>query len=166
MITIAIFILAGIAYSLYDTISEWGNSFMEHVVFAMFRALFGLGLGLAVAIALPMDTYFKMDVRKLEALQDNGSVSGRFFLGSGQFDGEMKYVYYYQEDGYFKMNQASYKHAMVRYTDKTPLVGSSMIMPTESWVNMFAIDLNIGKTTYIFELPTGTIKNNFNLDAK
>jgi hypothetical protein len=37
---------------------------------------------------------------------------------------------------------------------------------TESFINYFAVDFDLGSKTYIIEVPCGTIKNNYNLDTQ
>ena len=64
--------------------------------------LIGGVIGVIIMLALPMKTEINTYTYKIETLQDNNSVSGSFFLGSGSIEGKMKYVFYYETNGGFK----------------------------------------------------------------
>jgi hypothetical protein len=115
---------------------------------------------------IPMDTYVKKSSVNIETLQDNNSVNGSFFLGCGQIEGKMKYVFYYEEKGLYKMCQINYNLVSIKYSEGKPKVNILEIYPTESFINNIAIDFNVFDKTFIIEVPKGTIKNNYNLDAQ
>ena len=130
-------------------------------------ALFiGAIIGTVVAFALPAKTEIVKTTYNLEALQDNNSVKGSFFLGSGQIEGKMKYIFYYKMDGFYKLEQADYEEVKVKYSDEKPKAERfNRKNVKDAFINNFAIDCNRYQE-YIIYVPKGTIKQNYTLDAQ
>ena len=166
MIVIIIGIIVGIGIAIYNTYNGYLNDLVIYVMTSIFGLMVGGLIGSFVAIALPMDTYNKHYSLNIETLQDNNSVSGNFFLGTGQIEGKMKYVFYYEENGLYRMMQLNYNLVQIKYSDSKPKVNVTENYPSNSIINYFAIDLDIYDKTYIIEVPKGTIKSNYNLDAQ
>ena len=166
MITILITTIIGIALAIYNEYRESWGSLIDYIIMSMLGGLFGACVGFIIAIALPMQTYDKHYSLNIETLQDNNSVSGNFFLGCGQIEGKMKYVFYYEEKGLYRMMQLNYDLVQIKYSDTKPKVNITENYPTESIINYFAFDTDIFDKNYIIEVPKGTIKNNYNLDAQ
>lgn len=166
MILILIGMVIGIAIAIYKTYNGWLNDFIDYIVSSFIGILLGGALALIVAIMLPMDIYDKHYSFNIETLQDNNSVSGNFFLGCGQIEGKMKYVFYYEENGLYRMMQIDYELVQIKYYDGKPKVNVTENYPSDAFINKFAIDLDAFDKTYIIEVPKGTIKNNYNLDAQ
>jgi hypothetical protein len=167
MIILIVFVVIGIIIGLI--ISDWEWDFW--VIFfsftnVLFGAIIGVFIGLLVATTLPMKTYLEHSTYNIANLQDNNSVSGQFFLGSGQIDGKMQYVFYLEENDFYTMHQIEYNLAQIKHTDSIPKINVYKITQTDAFINYFAIDWNIGDQTYIIEVPKGTIKTNYNLDAQ
>ena len=166
MITIIICAVIGIIIGIILAArSSWSDLF-DFIMNIIFGVIIGAIIGLFIAFILPMKTYDAHGSCNIVALQDNSSVSGSFFLGSGQIDGKMKYVFYIEENGLYKMHQIDYNLVQIRYTDSIPKIHITEITKTDAFINHFAIDRNIGDQTYIIEVPKGTIKTNYNLDAQ
>lgn len=139
---------------------------LEDILLSLCNGLLAtLIIGLPLSFALPMKTYQKQTSLSIQALQDNNTIKGSFFLGCSQIDGDMKYVFYYGENGLYRMMQIKTNNAQIKYSDNTPKVTIIEITPTKDLINYFAIDGDIGDKSYIIEVPNGTIKNNFTLDA-
>ena len=166
MITILIAAIIGIALAIYNEYQESWGSFIDYVMMSMIGGLFGACIGFIIALTLPMQTYDKHYSLNIETLQDNSSLSGSFFLGCGQIEGKMKYVFYYEEKGLYRMIQLNYNLVQIKYSDTKPKVNITENYPTESIINYFAFDTDVFDKTYIIEVPKGTIKNNYNLDAQ
>ena len=166
MILILIGMVIGIAIAIYQTYNGWFNDFIDCIASSFLGILLGGALGAIVAIMLPMDTYDKHYSLNIETLQDNNSVSGNFFLGCGQIEGKMKYVFYYEENGLYTMMQLDYNLVQIKYSDNKPKVNVTVNYPSEAFINNFAIDFDAFDKKYIIEVPRGTIKNNYNLDAQ
>ena len=100
-------------------------------------------------------------------LQDNSSVSGKFFLGSGNVNGSMKYTFYYNYNNGYKLCQLNTDKTTINYSDSAAIMvqhTNTMVNPKKAFVNYFAIDLE--DYTYDIYVPKGTIKTNYNLDAQ
>ena len=166
MILILIAVIACVLVGILIEYDEGYGEFLGYFLNSLLGVIFGLLIGIAIAGILPMDTTYKHYSLKIEALQDNGSVSGSFFLGSGQVEGKMKYMFYYEENGFYRLMQVDYKLVRIKYSDNKPTVSVTENIPTKSWINYFAIDFDLFDKTYIIEVPKGTIKNNYNLDAQ
>ncbi len=165
MLTIVIFLLCGCLLSIFLT-SFNRPSYMGDLLYkGMVFEILALILGFFVALMLPMDVYNKHSSLNIEALQDNNSVDGKFLLGCGQIGGKMKYVFYYEENGFYKMGQLDYDLVRIKYTNDKPKVNIIHTYPSNSLINYFAYDTDILNKTYIIEVPRGTIKNNYNLDG-
>lgn len=166
MILIIICAVVGILIAINEAYKEWGFDFMMIFLNSLLGFILGSVFGLFVSVMLPMNTYNKHYSVTIETLQDNSSVNGQFFLGCGQINGDMKYVLYFEEKGLYQMMQIKYNLVQIKYSKRTPRLNVTEIYPTDSWVNNFALDFDIHEKTYIIEVPKGTIKNNYNLDAQ
>lgn len=159
------------AIALFIAIYQEYNScyypdFEDYISVSIPAILIGGFIGTAVAFALPAKTEIVKTTYNLEALQDNNSVKGSFFLGSGQIDGKMKYVFYYENDGYYKLEQADYNEVKVKYSDEKPKADRlNRKNVKDAFINNFAIDCNCYQE-YIIYVPKGTIKQNYSLDAR
>ena len=125
-------------------------------------------IGLMVGLFLDAETEKVSSYKKLEALQDGNNVNGTFFLGSGNINGSMRYVFYYEENGLFKMGQLHYNNVSINYVDGDPMLETiKEIEKKESFKNNFAIDNEYSfSKEHIIHVPKGTIKQNYNLDAQ
>jgi len=168
MVTIIIFSIIGIFLQLK---SVYSIGFLDDAIDWIFNGIFGavLGgfLGFIFAVALPAKTFHKESILDLITLKDNSGHSGDFILGTGTIKNEMVYVFYYEENGYYKMSQARYNDVRIKIKEGKPRIIVTQVKEVEnSFINLFAIDLNIDKKTYVFEIPDGSIKNVQNLDAE
>ena len=166
MYTVIIAAIMGMGVAISYTRNDWMTDFIDYVFSALVGILLGGAIGLAVAMALPMDTYQKRYSVMLESLQDNNNVSCNFFLGCGQIEGKMKYVYYYKSGEFYRMAQVDYNLVDIRYSTASPKVNIIEKFPTESFINKFAFDIDCNSKTYIIDVPKGTIQNNYVLDAQ
>lgn len=158
---IAIFIACFFEYK-----EGYYSDFEDYLLISFPALLIGAIIGTAVAFALPAKTEIVKTTYNLEALQDNNSVKGSFFLGSGQIEGKMKYVFYYERDGFYKLEQADYEEVKVKYSDEKPKAERfNRKNVKDAFINNFAIDCNCYQE-YIIYVPKGTIKQNYTLDAQ
>ena len=168
MITIIICGIIGLIIAIVSIFD--GFDYIEDIImyflFGILGALLGGLIGLVIAFALPAKTEIVKTTYNLEALQDNNSVKGSFFLGSGQIEGKMKYVFYYENEGYYKLEQADYSEVKVKYSDEKPKAERfNRKNVKDAFINNFAIDCNCYQE-YIIYVPKGTIKQNYSLDAQ
>lgn len=168
MITIIICGIIGLVIALVSIYAGFDDirDIFYYLFFGIAGAILGGIIGLLIALSLPAKTEIVKTTYNLEALQDNNSVKGSFFLGSGQIEGKMKYVFYYEKDGYYKLEQADYEEVKVKYSDEKPKVERfNRNYVKDALINHFAIDLN-SYQEYIIYVPKGTIKQNYSLDAQ
>lgn len=166
MYTILIAIIVGSIIGLYNASKTYWASIGDYILFSIIGSIFGFIVGCIIATALPMSKCDKHYSYNIVNLQDNNSIKGNFFLGSGQIEGKMKYVFYYEENGLYKMNQIDYDKVSIKYSDDQAKVNVTEVDLTDSLINYFGIDWDLGNKTYIIEVPKGTIQNNYSLDAK
>jgi hypothetical protein len=97
----------------------WLNSydFIDYFIATVFMTIIGSLVGIGLASLLPMDTITKVDTYNIVSLKDNNSVSGNFLLCSGSINGEMKYTFYYEENGFYKMKQIDIDNTSIKYSD-------------------------------------------------
>ena len=164
--TIYISLLVGALIGIWTIYDDYWNSWFDYIMGAIDGTIVGGIIGLIVTIALPMETKDKITSYEIECLQDNSSSKGSFFLGSGYIDGTMKYAFYTKRKNYYDLQLVDYRYAAIEYTTGSPKVYESEVVATDSWINNFAFDFNLGDKVYVIQVPKGTIQNNFNLDAK
>ena len=166
MWTIIIITAIALFIAIYHEYNSYYSDFEDYILVSITAILIGGIIGTAIAFALPAKTEIVKTTYNLEALQDNNSVKGSFFLGSGQIDGKMKYVFYYENDGYYKLEQADYEEVKVKYSDEKPKAERfNRKNVKDAFINNFAIDCNCYQE-YIIYVPKGTIKQNYTLDAQ
>lgn len=164
MVTIIIFILIGICFGIYRATKCWSPDGVDYIFGFIFGGILGLFVGFTIALLLPAHTTVKETIYKLEALQDGNSTSGHFFLGSGHFEGKMQYVFYYEYGGYYQLMQVDHERAKIKFSNHA-IVRRFKTEKTNAIINKFAIDF-CPSTTYIFEVPNGSIIQQYQLDAK
>lgn len=108
--------------------------------------------------------YVQYYEREITAINDNSSISGRFYLSGGRIDEKMVYVYFIKSNGGEKMDQVGADITTI-YTSNNPrIVGYK-----EVFKNKFLRSRNfleIGNYKYSIYVPKGTIKNEFNVDLE
>ena len=166
MWTIIIITAIALFIAIYQEYNSYYSYFEDYILVSISAILIGGIIGTAMAFALPAKTEIVKTTYNLEALQDNNSVKGSFFLGSGQIEGRMKYVFYYENEGYYKLKQADYSEVNVKYSDEKPKAERfNRKNVKDAFINNFAIDCNYDQE-YIIYVPKGTIKQNYSLDAQ
>lgn len=166
MITILIITIIGAIIGFYNAKKEYLPDAFDYAVNSLFGLIFGCFAGILISIILPMETYVETKTANIESLQDNSSIKGSFFLGSGNINGTMKYVFYIEENGYYSMMEVEHNKAKIKYVESEPRVIISRNRSTKSLINKFAIDVDCWDDSYIIEVPRNTIKNNYILDAQ
>jgi hypothetical protein len=170
MITIAICICAVLILS-FDFAFEYCDSWRERLGFGLLWIFLGLGggilAGVPIGFLLPSSSELvKIREDNIECLADNSSVSGSFFLGCGNIEGEMKYVFYCRQGDLYRMYQADYDKATIKYSSAPPKVTIYEIRPKDEFKNYFGLGSDWGNKQYEFLIPKGSIRNNFVLDAQ
>ena len=155
MVTIIILVLLGLVFTDYIFYGE----FFFLIASSIIGGIIGGIIGFAIALAIPPVYVVEKTTHNLEALQDNSAVSGSFFLGSGNINGDIIYTYYYENNDSFKLNQVEAKDAKIKYTEGTPKV------EVLKYVNKNQFALRKDYFEYIFYVPKNSIKQSYSLDA-
>lgn len=101
----------------------------------------------------------------LKAIQDNSEMHGSFFLASGGFGEDMRYYYYVERNGAYRLEDIdpSFNVGVIE-GPKAELIEKGYTNKGTFW----AWGANFGPvvTDTIFSVPNGTIKQDYTLDAK
>lgn len=165
---IIIILLGIIAFlvTLISTFREFGYEyFISNLIISFLAGICGASIGLLIAWSIPMKTKIVKTTYNLECLKDNNSTNDKFFLGIGQIDGSLKYVFYYKENKLYKIHQVNYFIEIKYSNDKTKAEKYDEVPCKKTFINYFAIDIDL-KKYYIIYIPKGTIKHNYNLDTQ
>lgn len=129
--------------------------------------LMGVIIGFLLALPIPMKSHLEKYEIQIANLQDGNSIHGSFFLGTGQVDGVMKYTYYTKDGEFYQLHQMDASNIKVRYTSGSPRITfMKRVLDKDETINRWGFDLDIGnKTDYIIEVPKGSVKSDFTLDA-
>lgn len=171
MFTIIILVLVGCFTGVYLThkSEDWDNIDMFFRCF--FGGIMGFFAGVVIALIIPSEIKERQSFMPIVSLQDNTNVSGSFFLGCGTIREDFIYVFYTQkDDGSFILTKVKANEAVIKYTDSLPRLVVIEKYCTDALVNNFSIAYHDVKPEkyryhYIIEVPKGTIKNNYVLDA-
>lgn len=159
----------GLVYSVRRSLKDSRHVFVDNFFCGLFGFMFGYIAGMLIAFMLPMKLEDQKTIHSLGALQDNTGVHGSFFLGSGSVDSKQYYSYYSFKNGLYQLEQVEARRSYIRYTNGSPrlVVVKRVADELRDYpINAIAMDLELGRETYIFEVPTGSIINNYTLDAK
>lgn len=167
----ALIIIIGIIFLVVSFIRQhdYLDDFTDKVlafILSILHGVLGCMVGFVIGIILPAKTEIVNTTYYLTTLCDNTSINGAFFLGSGVIDGTMKYSMYLENaDGTYQLFMTDYNLTKIKYSNDRPKIVTKTEQPTKCFYNYFAIDLDY-TTTYIIYVPNGSIKSNFELDAK
>lgn len=132
---------------------------------ALFGFLFSILFSIIISILIPIKTKIEKTICKIESLQDNNSINGRFFIGSGFINSNMVYTLYLKEQDGFKLYQLNSDIVTIKYSNNEPTLEIYDEIITNDWINNFSVK-NPTNFYYVIKVPKGTICNNFNLDAE
>lgn len=147
----------------------WGILEREVFLGILFSFVFGLlaffvSDVLAIVIGIFPDKVETFERKNIVALQDNNSVSGSFFLFSGQIDGVSYYHYMEQKDGYKVAGKIRADNSRI-YEDGENFIEECRIeFKNKNWNNSAAI-WNTRCDSRI-HIPKDSITNEFNIDLK
>jgi hypothetical protein len=171
MLYIILVIVLGVTGVLIAVLDS-DNDFWEKFGMGIAQGLFGAVVAFFICFITSVivdgvadKEYVKIDENKIIALQDGSSVSGRFFLGSGSFDGTMKYVYMTSTNNEMSMDSVRVESAKLLYSDLTKIETYKSYYTNKTVRYLFgkeSWDHNI----YKIYIPEGTVKQNFNVDLQ
>ena len=103
---------------------------------------------------------------KLENLADNIASEGHFTLGFGSVEGTGYYFYYYKVGDGYKLGKTKASTVVIKYTDGIPC----KVTEKSEYVNLSSYWLHFGgaipEDKVWFEVPKGSIKTHYTLDAQ
>lgn len=164
MLTIIILAVIGAIIGIIIQSKDYFDEISFYVFSALIGIIIGGFVGFVLALSLPAKTETLVRTYNLESVNDINGVHGEFFLGSGTVKNKFKYVFYYEENGEYRLKQVDTEIASIKYTTGKPVVEKHYQAYTNSIINLFAIDKL--KVNYLILVPKGSIVNNYDFDLK
>ena len=160
---IIIFVVLGglfIAFTGYGDFEEFlGGAFMGFVFSLIF-------LVISFCLSFADVPNYESAPIPMAALQDGSSIEGSFFLGCGSINEKMTYTFLMgnEEEG-FKMEQVDASSVTIKFTEDAPHY--TKMRSKLNWYGRFLWGVDsIGASEYVFYVPEGTIKYNYNIDLQ
>ena len=137
------------------------------ILFSLVGSLIPLGLSKLYCNNANLEYKHSYNYLEIANLQDNSNMDGNFFLGTGSIDEKMYYSYYYLDNnGFYKYDKIETDDAKIKITDGPARKVTKYSKPINfNWLES-ALFLPMKKKSIYFEVPKGTIKSNYILDAK
>ena len=169
MLWVILWILAVIGFTVhafFDNWSDWGDVIMTF--FGSLLSGFGilmivLIISSAVCDATCDKTWYTYEDTKIYALQDNVSEEGRFFLGSGQVKGKLKYFYVEETDVGYTIRDVVSDNTYIQYTDGECHMEKQSYEFNHWFAKLIAVPLS---SRQIFYIPEGSIVQNYTIDLE
>lgn len=157
----------GIIVSLIRSYKEYnsldGSDIALGFLAGMITGCIALVISLVIGYSIKPNYEVRTESVNLVTLGDNPATAGQFyFLGSGSFDGTMKYVFYYETDDGMEMGMISYHGVKIKYEDSTPRYEQDIKYHKSKW--SYRDEERIINRRFI--VPDGTVKKGFVLDAQ
>ena len=170
-----IFVIICLLISFYFVAQCWmdnWNSVSENICATIFLPFMAIGAGLILWLLIGsiigcfMPTVDIKETKKLYALQDGNEVSGSFFLGCGRIDEEMHYAYIVKEDRGKQIQTLEIDTNNIYLNDNAdaPTLDIYSKDFKYEWMYWFAMP-TIGYE-YVFNIPSGSIDYEYNIDLK
>lgn len=158
-------VVFGIVISVNDYATFWegvGNTCLLILLFVMPATLLG-AVSSEIADEYAAKTYYVEEDIDIYALQDNLTTDGRFFLGSGHIDDELKYFYVQKTDVGYTVRNVDADESYIQYTsDRCHL--EKQAYHFDNWfIDWIAFPKGY---RYVFYIPDGSIINNYAIDLK
>lgn len=159
-------LLFAIGFAIFGYRDSWGN-WTDKLLSTFVHFLLGSAIGLVFAMIASI--FIPASEHKYEhiivSMKDNSSVNGSFFLGSGTFKDEPTFSYYYEKDGYYKLENVPSENSKIYYTNVNNRVVCTYYT-IDGFYQWLSIPIVKYSRSYEFYIPSGSIKTNFNLDAE
>ena len=139
-------------------------------LFAILGALLGICTsyiaGMLGLIIVPTKDVFISDL-PIYSLADNAEYNGRFVLGSGQVDGDLKIYYVAQADDGKKIEKADRSNVVIVESDEQPHAVVTGKRYKWYWVNLFMLDIHeMFGDKVTLTVPKNTVTTEYNIDLK
>jgi hypothetical protein len=169
MLWVIIWLLVVIGFTVYtirDRWSDWGDvamaffgSFMAGFAIVMMVTLFSS----AICDEVCDKTWYTSSDVEIHALQDNITTEGRFFLGSGQVDGNLKYFYVEDTEFGYTVRDVDADNTYIKNTDGKCHLETQTYEFDNWFVRLIAAPMGERR---IFYIPEGSILQNYNIDLQ
>lgn len=161
LIVVAIFIVL-----LILTISD-NENLSDMVGFSFAMLIVGLVIGFVISLLIPSKVIEESTKYPLELIHDNQSINGSFFVGSGYYQGSIEYVFYYENNGVYKLKQTDTSRTSIKYTNEKPYVEFiNVVKDKNAIINKFSTSCRgCRNMRYVLHVPKGTIKQIYSLDG-
>ena len=170
-----IFVIICLLISFYFVAQCWMdtyNSIGENIFATIFIPFLGIGAGLILWLSIGsiigrfMPTVDIKETKELYALQYGSKINGSFFLGCGRIDEEMHYAYIVQKDRGKQIQTLEIDTNDIYLNDSTdtPTLDIYSKDFKYEWMYWFAMP-KIGYE-YVFNIPSGSIDYEHNIDLK
>lgn len=163
--------LIGACIAASESYGDWVDISLGAFVGAFFGAVMGFMVAMMAGLIFYSGHVTVERTVRLESLQDGSSVRGSFFLGSGVIDEVSVFTWYEQpQPGSYRQARADADSSTVHYTDGAPryIVHIEQIEGGSFW-GTWGFRGDSGdevNRTYDFYVPKGSVKSQYELDAK
>lgn len=146
-----------------SSVAKWVMFILLGVLLGFFGLLFG-GLIAAGIGYFPAQNFTEDKTISLVALQDNSTIYGSFFLGSGSINQEQKYFYMKKVGSGFKQDSISADDVIVFEDDSEP----RLVTYESDFVNpwWFIIGLPSQSKDSEIHIPEGSILKDYKIDLQ
>lgn len=110
--------------------------------------------------------YVEVESYNIEALNDNTNIiNGKFYIGTGNISNQDYFYFYKNDSGYFHLNKLDARFCKIKYSKNAPkIIKYKKRIKTETYMKWILI--NATYPIYVFEIPEGSIYNNYKLDLE
>lgn len=166
LIIALIFFIAGIVWY---SIKFWfdGDAILVGVLTGTIGLLVGFFVWLIGCVVITPTEPVVTDTVPIYAMSDTMGVEGSFFLGSGNVDSEMKYIYAQETEKGITIKTVDADNAYIKYIDEgeDPYIKKIEYHHESGFVEWLFAPAALHHETFIY-VPEGTVKNVYNVDLE
>ena len=170
-----IFIIICLFISCYFIVQCWidnRNSIGENICATIFIPFLAIGAGLILWLSIGsiigcfMPTVDIKETKELYTLQYGSEINGRFFLGCGSIDEEMYYVYIVKEDRGKQIQTLEIDANNIYLNDNTDTPTLDIYSKDFKYEWMYWFAAPTMGYEYVFNIPSGSIDYEYNIDLE
>lgn len=165
MLWIVIGLIGGIVCGIIE-----GWDIFEKILYSVLFSLIGFGLGFIFCaifgslIGLCFPTKTVIETNQIYALSDSSGVESNFYLLHGYVDEELVIRYISNGEYGKKIYEIDTDNAYINEGKDNPYVEIHHTGFKHDWMNLFAICWE--KDMYVFYVPQGSVKNEYEIDLE
>lgn len=169
IIIVLMFFIFAIVGTIWYSIDFWfdGEAILIGIANGMIGVLVGLFVWLIGCAVITPTEPVVTDTLPIYAMSDTMGVEGSFFLGCGDVDSEMKYVYAEETDKGIKIKTLDADNAYIKYINEgeEPYIEKIEYHHKSGFVEWLFTPYILHNETFIY-VPEGTVKNVYNVDLE